>query len=349
MEFGVNLHSEVIVIPRDYEYVGSTPRRLGDVSGLKWTNKYASLGANFAKSPYIIDGLNEKGLYVGLFYFPGWVGYQTVTAADADRSMAGFELPTWILGNFENVEEVRTNLDGIIVSDAGFQPWLYWTPPAHYIVRDASGGCIVIEYVDGKCNVYDNPLGVFTNSPGFDWHMTNLNNYVNLVPRNVEENQIGNLVMKAIGEGSGMLGLPGDFTPPSRFVRAAFFGQCSPPNDSIHLAVHQLFHLLNHFDLPIGSIRAEAEVPNLPPKRPLEMDGQSGEGEGTELIMYEYTEWTTSIDLSNRIFHFRTREDQCIRMVELMKQDLDASDIVCYEMLGVDNPYGKFAVANKVS
>ena len=80
---------------------------------------------------------------------------------------------------------------------------------------------MVIEYVNGAAHVYDNPIGVFTNSPAFDWHITNLRNYVNLSPINVAPVKLSGKTLKGLGQGSGLLGLPGDYTPPSRFVRAA--------------------------------------------------------------------------------------------------------------------------------
>ena len=99
-----------------------------------------------------------------------------------------------------------------------------WPPqaqPFHYVVYDAAGASIAIEPIGGKLKIYDNPLGVMTNSPTFDWHMTNLRNYIALNPRNVPPLKIDGMTFRQFGEGSGMLGLPGDTTPPSRFVRAA--------------------------------------------------------------------------------------------------------------------------------
>ena len=95
---------------------------------------------------------------------------------------------------------------------------------------DASGKSIVIEYVGGKLNVFDDPLGVVTNSPSFDWHMANLRNYVNFSMTNVPPVKLGSVKLEPFGQGSGMLGLPGDFTPPSRFVRAVAFSQSVFPS-----------------------------------------------------------------------------------------------------------------------
>ncbi|PYJ17723.1 MAG: hypothetical protein DME96_05080, partial [Verrucomicrobia bacterium] len=115
--------------------------------------------------------------------------------------------------------EVKANIGNIVVPAVVFGGWGF-APEAHYIVHDASGKSIVIEYVGGKLNVHDNPLGVLTNSPAFDWHMTNLRNYVNFSMTNVPPVKLGSIKLLPFGQGSGMLGLPGDFTPPSRFVRA---------------------------------------------------------------------------------------------------------------------------------
>ena len=102
--------------------------------------------------------------------------------------------------------------------------------PVHVVVYDKTGASIVIEPLDGKLKVYDNPLGVITNSPTFDWHMINVRNYVALNPRNVPPVTINGTTFRNMGQGSGMLGLPGDFTPPSRFVRASVFSATAIPS-----------------------------------------------------------------------------------------------------------------------
>src|SRR5690606_6140997 len=119
------------------------------------------------------------------------------------------------------------------------------------------GAAIVIEPVEGQLAVYDNPLGVITHSPSFAWHMTNLRNYIALSPRNVPPIEVDGEMLAQLGQGSGMLGLPGDFTPPSRFVRAAVFSASAVPAQTAAEGVPQVFHILNNFDIPIGVARAE--------------------------------------------------------------------------------------------
>ena len=311
LEFAVDIHSDVITVPRGYARIGSTP---DGKEGLKWKAKYASVGANGLGMPFIFDGLNEKGLAIGLFYFPTTAGYMPYSAADAGKTIAPWEMGSWILDNFATVEEVKANASKIVVAEVVFKDWGF-VPPVHYVVHDASGKSIVIEYVGGKLNVYENPLGVMTNSPTFDWHMTNLRNYVNFSLTNVPPVQLGPVKLVPFGQGSGMLGLPGDFTPPSRFVRAVAFSQSVLPSKTGTDAVLQAFHVLNNFDIPKGALREH------------EKDDHGN-------IVADYTLWTSANDLKAKRFYFRTYQNSQIRMVDLTKMNLDAKDITKVSMQG---------------
>ena len=305
LEFGIDLHSEILMVPRGYERTGTTP---DGKDGLKWKAKYASVGMNGAGLPILFDGLNEKGLAAGLFYFPTSAGYMPYTAADAGKTIAQWEVGSWILENFATVDEVKANIGNIVVPAVVFADWGF-APEAHYIVHDASGKSIVIEYVGGKLNVHDNPLGVVTNSPTFDWHMTNLRNYVNFSMTNVPPVKLGPVTLMPTGQGSGMLGLPGDFTPPSRFVRAVAFSQSVLPVQDRRRRGLEAFHILNQFDIPKGSAR-------------------DGEKDANGNIQADYTLWTAASDLKTRRYYFRTYDNSQIRMVDLMKMNVDGKDIV---------------------
>jgi choloylglycine hydrolase len=171
----------------------------------------------------------------------------------------------------------------------------------------------VVEPVDGTLKVHDAPLGVMTNAPTYDWHMTNLTTYINLSVKDVDSAKVGPITLKAFGSGAGMLGLPGDFTPPSRFVRAVAFSQSAVPNKTADDAVLSIFHILNQFDIPEGSV-VNAAV------------GQP---------VAEITEWTSVADLKNLRWYFRTHEDQSIHMVDL-KQAVDSAkgEVATIEMEG---------------
>jgi choloylglycine hydrolase len=311
LEFAIDLHSDVMMVPRGYSRVGSTP---DGKPGLQWKTKYASVGANGVGLPYLFDGLNEKGLAVGTFYFPTSAGYMPYTPADAGKTIAQWELGSYLLENFATVEEVKANVGKIVVPSVVFKQWGF-APEVHYIVSDSSGKNIVIEYVGGKVNLYDAPLGVITNSPTFDWQMTNLRNYVNFSMSNVPPVKLGSVTLQPFGQGSGMLGIPGDFTPPSRFVRAVAFSQSVFPSKTGDDAVLEAFHILNNFDIPKGAAREH------------EKDDHGN-------ILADYTIWTSANDLKAKRFYFRTYDNSQIRMVDLMKMNLDGNDIVTISMKG---------------
>jgi choloylglycine hydrolase len=308
LEFADDLHSNVIVVPRERDSVGTAP---GDKPGIRWKSKYGAVGTNAFGLPCIIDGLNEKGLAVGLFYFPGYAKYQTVAETDFDRALAPWELGVYLLGNCSNVSEAIENIQKVRVGEA-VQKDMGFVPPCHYILNDAGGRSVVLEYVDGVPKLHENPLGVMSNSPTFDWHLTNLRNYVNLTVTNVPPIDVAGIKVPGFGQGSGMLGLPGDFTPPSRFIRAVAFSQSAFPVATAKEGVLQAFHILNQFDIPKGSARA---VEN-----------------GREVA--DYTLWTAASDLKNLRYYFRTFDNSRIRMVDLKQMDLGDKEIKTISMAG---------------
>lgn len=318
LEFAADLKSNVIIVPRGKEYVGTAP---GGKPGLRWKTKYGTVGANAFDLPVVVDGLNEKGLHVGLFYFPGFAKYQEVKADDLDKALAPWEIGSYLLGTCMDTQEATAAAKSVFVGEV-VQKDMGFVPPAHLIVTDPSGKSVVLEYVGGELKIHDNPYGVMTNSPTFDWHMTNLSNYVNMSKKNMEKIDLAGKEIKGLGQGSGMLGLPGDFTPPSRFVRAVAFSKTALPVERAKDGILQAFHILNQFDIPKGAAQ--------------------GVEHGMEV--YDYTLWTSAADLKNLRYYFRTFDNSRIRMVDLQVLDLDAKEIGTISMKGdeeIDNVSGK--------
>jgi choloylglycine hydrolase len=293
LEFGFDLHSEVMVIPAGTALTGTLP---DGGKGISYKTKYGFLGANAEGMTAIVDGINDQGLYVGLFYFPGYASYADATKENAARAMAPHEYANWLLGNFASVDEVKANFNKVALVPVVVEA-IEQAAPVHFVVHDRAGKSVVIEPLDKSLKIYDNPLGVMANSPTFDWHMTNLRNYVNLTATNVPPIDLGGIKLAQFGQGSGLRGLPGDFTPPSRFVRAVAFSQSAVPSDTAPQAVLQAFHILNNFDIPFGSVR--------------EMDNGQMHAEATT--------WTSAADLKNLRWYFRTNDDQSIRSVDMAK------------------------------
>ena len=311
LEFANDPQSEIMISPRGFKRVGGTP---DGKPGLAWTAKYASVGANALGLPLIIDGVNEKGLAAGLFFFPGTAGFMPYTPRDASRTMASYEVVSYLLDNFATVDEVKANIGKVVVPDVLLKAW-NMVMPVHFVVHDAAGNSIVIEYVGGKLNIHDNPLGVTTNSPSYDWHMTNLRNYINFSMQSAPTQKLGSVTLTPFGMGTGMLGLPGDFTPPSRFVRAVAFSQSALPAPTGNGAVLTAFHLLNQFDIPKGATR-------------------EGEKDEHGNVVTDYTIWTSAADTKAKRYYFRTFENSQIRSVDLMTAALDAKAPVFISMKG---------------
>jgi choloylglycine hydrolase len=311
LEFGMPLDSAAIVVPRGYSRTGSTP---DGVPGMKWTAKYASVGANAFGLPVMLNGVNEKGLAVGLFYFPDMAEYMPYDAKDANQTLSAVELGAYILDNFATLDEVREGVNKVVVPAVVLKQ-MGISPGVHYLVMDATGKSIVIEYTDGAPRIFDNPIGVLTNCPTFDWHMTNLRNYVKMSPLLAPPLKLDGLTLDSFGQGSGMLGLPGDYTPPSRFVRAVAYSQSMEPTSNGEQSLLAAFHVLNNFDIPRGSTR---ELTN----------GDHGND------VCEITQWTCACDLKAKRFYFRTHENSQIRMVDLAAMNLNADEIVTFSMQG---------------
>lgn len=311
LEFAADLESNVIIVPRGTEYVGTAP---GGKPGVAWKTKYGTVGANAFDMPVVVDGLNEKGLSVGLFYFPGFAEYQTVKAEDAGKALAPWEIGSYLLGTCSDIKESIAAAKSVLVGDV-VQKQMGFVPPVHVIVTDASGSSVVLEYIGGELKAHDNPFGVMSNAPTFDWHMTNLSNYVTLTKKNLERIDLAGKEIRGLGQGSGMLGLPGDFTPPSRFVRAVAFSKTARPVDQAKDGVLQAFHILNQFDIPKGAAQ--------------------GIEHGQEV--YDYTLWTSAADLKNLRYYFRTFDNSRIRMLDMKAIDLDTKGIRTISMKGEED------------
>lgn len=154
---------------------------------------------------------------------------------------------------------------------------------------------------------------MLTNSPGFEWQLTNLNNYVNLFPGTAPAQDLGTTPLKSFGAGSGFLGIPGDVTPPSRFVRAAFYQSTAPLQDSAEKTVLQGFQILNNFDIPVGIEFPLGKVPADIPSA---------------------TQWTSATDMTNRTIYYRTMYNSAIRSIDLRTIDFAK---VKYQAIPLDN------------
>lgn len=308
VEFGISLDMSVAVIPRNYPFIGQSPYG----QGKKYRSKYAAVGVYCFSNQILMDGMNEKGLVAAAFYFPGYATYTPVSQSNKNRALSPVDFSNWILSQFATVEEVIDAIENVVITPTRVQDWGDTPPPMHYIVYDKSGKCIVIEPLDHALVIYRNTIGVITNSPPFDWHLQNLNNYINLTPDNISSYTLRGKSLSPFGQGSGMLGLPGDFTPPSRFVRAALFSSYALPKNTSEELVFEAFHILNQFDIPLGSVRHKEK-------------GKVG---------YDTTELTIVKDSATLKYYYKSYKDQTIKSVDLHQFDLNDSEIRSMKISG---------------
>jgi choloylglycine hydrolase len=302
LEWGAfDLKSRVWIIPRGYEFTGSTP---DGKPGMKWKAKYGIVAIDALEKEVVADGMNETGLAVGLFYHPGYAVYQEYDPARADRTIGPTDIAQLLLSTCAGIDDVRRTLQEVRVVPV-VEKALGFPAPIHLIATEPDGDAIVIEYLEGNLTVFDAPLGVITNSPNYDWHMTNLRNYINLSPVGLPGKDIGDLEFRPLGAGSGMIGLPGDFTPPSRFVRAVAFSRTARPTASGEETVYEVFRILDNFNIPLGAA-----------------EGSGHEGDTSN--MRSATIWTSAADTKNKVLYYHTQHNRRVRKVDVGKIDFES-------------------------
>ena len=305
MEWGsYDLESRVLIVPRGQELTGSTP---DGKAGAQWKSKHGLVGLDGLSQPFLLDGMNDKGLACGAFYLPGFAEYETYEPSEAKRSIGPAEVVHYILSQCATVDETREALEQIKVVPVAI-PAVGLVLPLHYMVLDASGKSLVIEYVGGERNLYDDPLGVITNAPPFDWHLINLRNYVNLSPVAIQSRKLDDVDFAPLGAGSGMLGLPGDFTPPSRFIRAVAFTQTARRTKGGLDTVTELFRVLDNFNIGVGS--------------------GEGSGEKPGDAMLASTQWTTAADTRNLVYYYHTAYNRRVRKIDLREIDFGGEQVI---------------------
>ncbi|WP_018182478.1 linear amide C-N hydrolase [Kaistia granuli] len=196
----------------------------------------------------VLEGLNDKGLTFSLLSYPAAAGHQSLEATRAVLSAS--DLGSWILGSFATAAEVKAALAAQPVSLVPLAVLGGVESPFHYIVNDASGGSIVIEFNRGAMTVYDNPVRVMTNGPEFPWHLTNLANYSFLTNVDKSTGSFGTFKVGQPDSGIATAGLPASNTSVGRFVRAAFYANYAEKAKTPDRALLTLAHVMNNFDRP---------------------------------------------------------------------------------------------------
>ena len=220
-------------------------------------------------------------------------------------NIAPFEFIPWILGQCRNLEEARERLGRINLWKINFSEQMPLSP-LHWMIADREKA-ITVECVREGLKIYENPVGVLTNNPCFDYHMIHLGEYLNLTCQE-PENRFGQVELVPYCKGMGAMGLPGDLSSASRFVRAAFVKLNSVSGESENESISQFFHILGAVEQQRGCVRLE--------------DGK-----------YEITGYTSCINTDRGIYYYTTYENQCISAVDLHRCDLESGELFSYPLV----------------
>lgn len=312
MEFGVDSHWKIVAVPRNTQFSSPGPE---NKTGMKWQNKFGYVAVvGWGLNDMVADGMNEKGLsFGGLWYEPD-VKYQSVPPGQEARALAETMTGAWILGNFGTIDELKTAIKEVIIFSY-VVPALGAAPPGHIIVYDASGKSLVIEFDEkGAMQLYDNPLGILTNAPDFPWHIKHLRQFIGMNDQNPNPRDMSGIKLIPTGHGAGMVGLPGDLTPPSRFIRLGVTTYFANQADNADKGLNLCQHIVNAFNIVRG----------------MAVD-RSPEGKVT---VNETTQWASFRDLTNKVFYFQTYENPDLRKIDLGKLDFSSDKVKFIQMYG---------------
>lgn len=295
LEYGY--HETVTVTPRNYPFLFR--------NGTTLTNHYAMVGmATVVRDyPLYYEATNEKGLSIAGLNFPGNAVYYP--AADGRINIASFELIPWLLAKYETVKQVKAALQNINIENISFDP-KFPASPLHWIVDDGNE-CITLETTADGMKIWDNPVGVLTNNPTFDYHMTRLSEYMNLTSDQPVNRFSEKVELKRFSLGMGSIGLPGDPSSVSRFVKASFVKLNSLSGSGESESISQFFHIL-------GSVAQQRGVTQVRPKE------------------YEITRYSSCCNASKGIYYYTTYENSCIRAVDMHRCDLESTTLFTYPL-----------------
>ena len=267
---------------------------------LRFTTRYGILAIAVPNQTVedlkIVEGLNETGLTFSVLAYGGASGPRN-KAAKTQAMLAAVDLGAWVLGLCASIAEVKEALSKRTIVLTSLAPLHGATSPFHFVVHDASGKSLVIEFSKGKQNLYDNPVGVMTNGPEFTWHLTNLGNYTFLNNVDRSTGRFGELDVAQPDAGIATAGLPASNTSVGRFVRAAYYSTYAEKPADDH-AIRTLAHIMNNFDRPKGVTLNSSSLSGL------DIEGASS-GKDAHAAS-EYTSWTVLSDLKGRQIHIRT-------------------------------------------
>lgn len=297
MDISYHFNERVIITPRKYEFNFKVEEKID--------KHYAmiGMGTTIDDYPLYAEATNECGLSIAGLNFEGYAFYNDVN--EDKINLAPYEIIPYLLSRCANLDEVLKIVRNLTIIN---KPFNNQTPlaPLHFIVS-YDNKSIVIEPLMNKLVIYDNPFNVLTNNPPFDYHMNNLSNYFHLSSKNFENNIEQGVNLVNFGAGCGAIGLPGDFSSPSRFVRTLFLKNNLYKEDDEIKAVNQFFRVLDNVSMIKGAVKLDNDV-------------------------LDYTTYSSCINTNKLIYYYRTYENNEVNSIKLDSVDLDTGDLFNFEL-----------------
>lgn len=301
--FGRNLDvtgsygEQVIITPKNY----NLSFRCQDT----YRSRYAMIGTGIAISgyPLYFEASNEAGLSIAGLNFPDNAYYHK--AENGKINIAPFELIPWILSRYNSVRQLRSTLSKMNVVNIAFSEEMPLTP-LHWMIADGNE-CIVAESTKEGLNIYNDPFGVLTNNPPFPFHCTNINNYMHLHEAETENRLNSKLNLNNYSLGMGAIGLPGDFSSCSRFVKTVFVKSKSPNDLNETESISQFFHILDCVAMPMGCVKLT-----------------NGE--------FEYTLYSCCYGTKEKTYYYKTYKNNTIKSVSLTDASINATSLQIYPL-----------------
>ena len=298
LDYEFSYGDEVTITPRNYPFHF---REKGDID-----SHYAIIGMAYVAENYPLyyDAINEKGLGIAGLNFVGNADYKE--KMEGKDNITQFEFIPWILSQCGTVKEAKDLIEKMNFLNEPFNDKL---PLAqlHWIISDSKES-ITVESVKDGIKVYENPVGVLTNNPPFDKQMFELNNYMYLSPKSPENTFAPGLNLERYSRGMGAIGLPGDLSSQSRFIRVAFTKMNSISGEGEKESVSQFFHILNSVDQQRGCCELE--------------DGK-----------YEITIYTSCCNTNKGIYYYTTYDNHQITAIDMHKENLDGNELIRYPLI----------------
>ena len=310
--FGRNLDLDlsygegVVITPRGYAF------DFKHIDSIKEHEAIIGMGIIVDGYPLYFDGVNESGVAMAGLNFP--MSYHSFDYDKSKVNIASFEFIPYILSRAESLTDVKKLLENLSITNDNFSEKLP-ASPLHWMIADKTGSIVVESTIKGL-NIYENPVGVLTNEPEFPFHMFNLNNYQNVKAKDPENNFIKNLNMPIYCKGLGGIGLPGDMSSMSRFIKAAFTKANSIEDDGEKESVNQFMHILDSVFQVKGCIHS----------------GDNG---------YEITVYSSAMNTDKGIYYYKTYKNSRINSVNLHNERLDKAELIFYPLRDEEDIYAQ--------